>query len=280
MSDTDNRKHGRYSTDVKVHFQIPYDFRAEVDITMTEQVVPQKFIGFSKNISTYGLCFESAREVRPGETLWMELHLPDSKDTVFMRGVARWSRENETVPHSIKSYSTGVEVSAVDELEVEKTVYFDVKYGVYWSELLERVLGGFSRIYKKLSAVIVARGILKNDDEKYLLLKRSAASKSFPSKWEFPGGKVEPGEHITSALKREFLEEASLEINPLYRYMEFTYERPQGKVEYKIFWVELIAGAAVLSDEHDDLGWFKLDELRSLDVSQPLVAVITSLTRV
>jgi mutator protein MutT len=47
---------------------------------------------------------------------------------------------------------------------------------------------------------------LINRDSKFLLAKRSPAG-SLPGKWEFPGGKVEPGESDSVALEREILEE-------------------------------------------------------------------------
>lgn len=46
---------------------------------------------------------------------------------------------------------------------------------------------------------------LINKEGKYLLAKRSMTG-SLPGKWEFPGGKVEPGESDSAALEREILE--------------------------------------------------------------------------
>jgi 8-oxo-dGTP diphosphatase len=268
------RKHERYATDVRVQFQIPYDFRTEVNFTMARESSSQKFIGFSKNICTYGLCFESAKEVRPDDHLWLELHLPDSKEVIYMQGVARWSKPAASPEGGFRNYQTGVEVRVVDGVDVEKTVYFDNKYGVYWSELLERVLGAFSKMHQHSSILTVARGVLKDRDGRYLMLKRSVRSRSWPLKWEFPGGKVDPKEQVTSALCREFIEETGLTVNPLRRFMEFTYERAEGAVEYKIFFVEMVSGVPAISDEHEAMGWFTAAELRVLDVSPSLTDVV------
>jgi len=61
------------------------------------------------------------------------------------------------------------------------------------------------------SPVDVAVGILMRDNGDVLLGQRPAG-KPYAGYWEFPGGKVEPGEAIIDALKREFIEELGVEI--------------------------------------------------------------------
>lgn len=57
----------------------------------------------------------------------------------------------------------------------------------------------------------VAVGILIRSDGDILLAQRPDG-KPYAGYWEFPGGKVEPGEAILAALKREFVEELGLLI--------------------------------------------------------------------
>ena len=57
----------------------------------------------------------------------------------------------------------------------------------------------------------VAVGVLVNANGDVLLGQRPAG-KPYAGYWEFPGGKVEAGESIVHALKREFLEELGVEI--------------------------------------------------------------------
>ena len=59
--------------------------------------------------------------------------------------------------------------------------------------------------------VPVAVGIAR-DQLGQLLVGQRPACKAYPGKWEFPGGKVEPGESVFNALVREFREELGLEI--------------------------------------------------------------------
>lgn len=63
----------------------------------------------------------------------------------------------------------------------------------------------------KAVPIDVAVGILIKPNGDVLLGQRPAG-KPYPGYWEFPGGKVEAGEAIADALKREFMEELGIEI--------------------------------------------------------------------
>ena len=57
----------------------------------------------------------------------------------------------------------------------------------------------------------VAVGILMQSNGDVLLAQRPPG-KPYAGYWEFPGGKVESGEEILAALKREFMEELGIEL--------------------------------------------------------------------
>ncbi|NMM36523.1 MAG: NUDIX domain-containing protein [Glaciimonas sp.] len=59
--------------------------------------------------------------------------------------------------------------------------------------------------------IAVAVGILMQPNGDVLLAQRPSG-KPYAGYWEFPGGKVELGESILDALKREFVEELGIEI--------------------------------------------------------------------
>lgn len=61
--------------------------------------------------------------------------------------------------------------------------------------------------------VDVAVGILIRADDSFLLTSRPEG-KVYSGYWEFPGGKLETGETIEQALKRELQEELGIEIGP------------------------------------------------------------------
>src|SRR5262249_21920999 len=80
--------------------------------------------------------------------------------------------------------------------------------------------GGFPSVSRSsvmtssnLKRVEVAAGLIFNRDR--LLVCQRNARGSFALKWEFPGGKLEPGEEYEVALRRELKEELDIEAGRL-----------------------------------------------------------------
>jgi len=61
------------------------------------------------------------------------------------------------------------------------------------------------------SLVQVAVGVLVRDDDSFLLTSRPEG-KAYAGYWEFPGGKLEAGETVVQALRRELQEEIGITI--------------------------------------------------------------------
>jgi 8-oxo-dGTP diphosphatase len=90
------------------------------------------------------------------------------------------------------------------------------------------------------TVVEVAVGVLIRPDGEFLLTSRPEG-KVYAGYWEFPGGKVEPGESIEQALARELHEELGLDIGPVIRWREQMVDYPHALVRLnfcKVFdWV-------------------------------------------
>ncbi|MDD6154921.1 MAG: (deoxy)nucleoside triphosphate pyrophosphohydrolase [Eubacteriales bacterium] len=86
----------------------------------------------------------------------------------------------------------------------------------------------------------------------------------FKDGWEFPGGKIEPGETPQQALKREIEEELDTEITVGDRIDTIEYDYPTFHLSMDCFWCRVVSGDLVLL-EHEAAKWLNKDELDSVD---------------
>ncbi|HKE42760.1 MAG TPA: Nudix family hydrolase [Casimicrobiaceae bacterium] len=84
------------------------------------------------------------------------------------------------------------------------------------------------------AVVSVAAAVLTRGDGKVLLAQRLKGT-PYPGYWEFPGGKLEPGESAASALKRELEEELGISISRAAPWLTQRYEYPHAHVELNFF---------------------------------------------
>jgi 8-oxo-dGTP diphosphatase len=108
--------------------------------------------------------------------------------------------------------------------------------------------------------------IIKDDEGRCLLLKRSLNSKGNPGRWEPPGGKINQNESFDSALMREVKEETGLTISIQHALGTSESELPKIKVVHLILEGQIESGKLHLSEEHDAYVWVNPTKLMSMDL--------------
>ncbi len=99
---------------------------------------------------------------------------------------------------------------------------------------------------------VVAAVIVR--DGKVLACLR-APHKSLAGLWEFPGGKVEPGESDEIALAREIREELGIDITVGEFIAESVAPAGETMIHLNAYWAETTADGGILSTDHDLLEW-------------------------
>jgi 8-oxo-dGTP diphosphatase len=106
--------------------------------------------------------------------------------------------------------------------------------------------------------------VLIRKKNRYLLLRRSSENRSYRRMWEFPGGKLQPGETFADALIREVMEETGLSI-ALERVAGTTEsEHPDWHIVHLILEAKWVSGEVRLSSEHMAYAWLPLQELTKM----------------
>ncbi len=110
-----------------------------------------------------------------------------------------------------------------------------------------------------------------------MLLAQRPAHKLLPLKWEFPGGKVEPGENPAVAVVREIREELGCEVLLVRVLPPFTHD-------YKTVVIEMIPFVCSLAPdspaphphEHVAIAWVKPSELLAYDLAAADLPVVAA----
>jgi len=104
------------------------------------------------------------------------------------------------------------------------------------------------------------------DGHRVLLATRPAHS-HLAGKWEFPGGKKRTGESDEACIRRELREELGLDPVAIRPLASLTHEYPAKRVHLHFLHCTLAPGAVPHSREGQQLGWFPVAELNTVDLA-------------
>ena len=112
-----------------------------------------------------------------------------------------------------------------------------------------------------MKQIEVVAAIIRKDDKIFATQRGYGEWKDW---WEFPGGKMEPGETPEEALVREIREELSTEINVDELFYTVEYDYPAFHLILHCYLCSLLTDALHLN-EHEAARWLTKDELDSVD---------------
>nr|WP_163437406.1 8-oxo-dGTP diphosphatase MutT [Fibrobacter succinogenes] len=121
----------------------------------------------------------------------------------------------------------------------------------------------------------VVAGIIK-DSDKIFATQRGYGE--FKDGWEFPGGKMEPGETPQQALARELKEELAIDVNVGNFLCTVDYDYPTFHLTMHCFYCSVIGGELTLL-EHEAAKWLKTTELHSVNWLPADIEVVAALER-
>ena len=119
------------------------------------------------------------------------------------------------------------------------------------------------------SPITVVAAVL-SDGERFLVTRRRSG------RWEFPGGKVEPGEGLAEALVRELKEELTIEVRVGERLIRVEHAYPDRRVILHALACRLIRGRPRAVGVQE-VSWLRVEEMASLDFLEADYAIIKEL---
>ena len=128
---------------------------------------------------------------------------------------------------------------------------------------------------EKKRCIRVAAAVIRRGEEVFATQRGYGAYKDW---WEFPGGKIEPGETPRGALVREIREELGAEIAVGEQIATVEYTYPEFHLVMDCFWCTLTGGEPVLM-EHEAARWLPLQDLMQVRWLPADLLLLPRLTR-
>ena len=125
---------------------------------------------------------------------------------------------------------------------------------------------------------VTAAIITKGDS---VFIAKKGAEGRFASYWEFPGGKIDPGETAEDCVKRELLEEFLITIEIIKPFCEIIHTFPEGQILVHAYYCRWVAGEISLS-EHSEYVWapfMQLNRYQFTPADRPLAEKLIHLGR-
>ena len=113
---------------------------------------------------------------------------------------------------------------------------------------------------------VAVKAFIVNDEGKLLLLEKNIENRpEYPSRWDIPGGRIEPGSNLRENLERELFEETGCSVVGMEK-LVFAQDILRETFHIvRLTYVVHVAGTLKLSDEHKGYGWYTYEEVVAMD---------------
>lgn len=101
-----------------------------------------------------------------------------------------------------------------------------------------------------MNTIIVVAALIEKDG-KYLIAKRATGREESFGKWEFPGGKLEPGETEMQAIEREMKEEFLVDVKAVKYLTNSVCDYPTRTIDLRLYECKYISGEFKLIDHSE-----------------------------
>lgn len=116
-------------------------------------------------------------------------------------------------------------------------------------------------------------------DRRFLLVRRGHAPAQ--GLYAFPGGRVEAGETLDSAVRRELLEETGALIADVTHLvdLELASELETGRIEFilSVHTARFAGGTIVAGDDADEAAWFSIEEMAGMKLAGSVLEIATEI---
>lgn len=135
----------------------------------------------------------------------------------------------------------------------------------------------------KKTILVISKVIITRPNKEFLIIKRSPLNNYCPGFWEFPGGKLEKGQDISSCIKNEIRDEVKIQVSRIKPLVYFE-SRILKHGSYKgLPYIGLFAqadyrsGKVQLSKEHSLAKWITLKEASKYKLTPECQKVIKTI---
>ncbi|MGN0163812.1 MAG: 8-oxo-dGTP diphosphatase MutT [Candidatus Ornithomonoglobus sp.] len=114
-----------------------------------------------------------------------------------------------------------------------------------------------------MKELTVTAAVIRNSEGKILICQRDDNS-SMGGLWEFPGGKLEPGETLEECVIRECKEELAVDLSVTDIFAQTHYQYPDKLINFTFF-NAVINNGDIQMNVHKDIKWISVSEIKNYE---------------